>query len=58
MRAKVRRYTQDEVNREIEKLIDLIPTSDDFKIVAQMKNIVPEFISNNSIYSCLDKKEN
>lgn len=58
MRAKVRRYTQDEVNSEIEKLIDLIPTSDDFKIVAQMKNIVPEFISNNSIYSCLDKKEN
>ncbi len=56
MRAKVRRYTQDEVNREIEKLINLIPTSDDFKIVAQMKNIVPEFISNNSIYSCLDKK--
>lgn len=58
MRAKVRHYTQDEVNREIEKLINLIPTSDDFKIVAQMKNIVPEFISNNSIYSCLDKKEN
>ncbi|MBQ8222589.1 MAG: polysaccharide biosynthesis protein [Bacteroidales bacterium] len=57
MRAKVRRYTQDEVNREIEKLINLIPTSDDFKIVAQMKNIVPEFISNNSIYSCLDKKD-
>ena len=56
MRAKVRRYTQEEVNHEIEKLIDLIPTSDDFKIVAQMKNIVPEFISNNSIYSCLDKK--
>ena len=58
MRAKVRRYTQEEVNEKINTLVDLIPTCDDFKIVAQMKNIVPEFISNNSIYSCLDKKEN
>ena len=58
MRAKVRRYTEDEVNEKIDTLINLIPTCDDFKIVAQMKNIVPEFISNNSIYSCLDKKEN
>lgn len=56
MRAKVRRYTEEEVNEKIETLINLIPTSDDFKIVAQMKNIVPEFISNNSIYSQLDKK--
>lgn len=58
MRAKVRRYTQEEVNEKINTLIDLIPTCDNFKIVAQMKNIVPEFISNNSIYSYLDKKEN
>ena len=56
MRAKVHRYTEEEVNESINKLIELIPTSDDFKIVAQMKKIVPEFISNNSIYSCLDKK--
>ena len=55
MRAKVHRYTEEEVNESINKLIELIPTSDDFKIVAQMKKIVPEFISNNSIYSCLDK---
>lgn len=58
MRAKVHRYTEEEVNESINKLIELIQTSDDFKIVAQMKNIVPEFISNNSVYSCLDKKEN
>lgn len=58
MRAKVRRYTQEEVNEKIDVLINLIPTCDDFKIVAQMKNIVPEFISNNSIYSSLDKKDN
>ncbi len=58
MRAKVRRYTQEEVDEKINTLINLIPTCDDFKIVAQMKDIVPEFISNNSIYSCLDKKGN
>lgn len=57
MRAKVRKYTQEEVNEKINTLINLIPTCDNFKIVAQMKNIVPEFISNNSIYSSLDKKE-
>lgn len=57
MRAKVRRYTQEEVDVEVNKLIELISTCDNFKIVAQMKNIVPEFISNNSIYSSLDKKE-
>lgn len=58
MRAKVRRYTEEEVDDKINELINLIPTCDNFKIVAQMKNIVPEFISNNSIYSCLDRKEN
>ena len=58
MRAKVHRYTEEEVNESINKLIELIQTSDDFKIVAQMKKIVPEFISNNSIYSCLDKQLN
>jgi FlaA1/EpsC-like NDP-sugar epimerase len=56
MRAKVRRYSQEEVDESINALINLIPTCDNFKIVAQMKKIVPEFISNNSIYSYLDKK--
>jgi FlaA1/EpsC-like NDP-sugar epimerase len=56
MRAKVRRYSQEEVDESINTLINLIPTCDNFKIVAQMKKIVPEFISNNSIYSYLDKK--
>lgn len=58
MRAKVRRYSQEEVNEKISVLIDLIPSCDNFKIVGQMKNIVPEFISNNSIFSSLDEKEN
>ena len=54
MRAKVRQYTRDEVNAEIAELEEIIDTCDDYKIVAKMKKIVPEFKSNNSIYTALD----
>jgi FlaA1/EpsC-like NDP-sugar epimerase len=54
MRAKVRQYTRDEVNTEIAELEETIDTCDDYKIVAKMKKIVPEFKSNNSIYTTLD----
>lgn len=57
MRAKVREYTKSEVDEKIVELINIIPTCDDFKIVANMKEIVPEFISNNSVYSSLDCKD-
>lgn len=55
MRAEVRRYSKDEVDRKIAELYDMLVTSDDFKIVAKMKDIVPEFKSNNSVFSSLDK---
>jgi Predicted nucleoside-diphosphate sugar epimerases len=55
MRAKVREYTQDEVDNEIAKLLEILPTCQDFDIVKQMKVIVPEFKSNNSVYQILDK---
>ena len=55
MRAKVREYTQEEVDNEIGKLLEILPTCQDFDIVKQMKVIVPEFKSNNSIYQVLDK---
>ena len=55
MRAKVREYTEDEVNNEIGKLLEILPTCNDFEIVKQMKVIVPEFKSNNSVYQILDK---
>lgn len=38
------------------ELIELFHTQDNFKIVAKMKEIVPEFISNNSDFEQLDKK--
>ncbi|MBO7460155.1 MAG: polysaccharide biosynthesis protein [Bacteroidales bacterium] len=56
MRAKVREYTQEEVDKEIAKLLEILPTCQDFDIVRQMKVIVPEFKSNNSIYQILDKQ--
>ena len=56
MRAKVREYTEEEVNTEINKLLEILPTCQDFDIVRQMKVIVPEFKSNNSIYQILDKQ--
>ena len=55
MRAKVREYTEEEVNDEIGKLLEILPTCNDFDIVKQMKKIVPEFKSNNSVYQILDK---
>ena len=44
----------EEVDGMIEKLQTELETCDPMKIVAQMKAIVPEFKSNNSIFSQLD----
>ena len=55
MHAVVRKYEADEVDVMIEKLHTELETCDPMKIVAQMKAIVPEFKSNNSIFSQLDK---
>ncbi len=56
MRARVREYTREEVDNEISKLLEILPTCNDFDIVKQMKVIVPEFKSNNSVYQILDRK--
>ena len=54
MHAVVRKYETEEVDGMIEKLQTELETCDPMKIVAQMKAIVPEFKSNNSIFSQLD----
>ena len=54
MHAVVRKYETEEVDGMIEKLQNELETCDPMKIVAQMKAIVPEFKSNNSIFSQLD----
>ena len=55
LRAQVRNYDAEEVNKLIEALYQALVTCQDFPIVTQMKKIVPEFISNNSIFCKLDE---
>ena len=55
MHAIVRKYEASDVDDMFNKLHEALETCDPMKIVAQMKVIVPEFKSNNSIFSQLDK---
>lgn len=55
MHAIVRKYEASDVDAMFVKLHEALETCDPMKIVAQMKVIVPEFKSNNSIFSQLDK---
>ena len=53
--ATVREYDYLEVSKSIEDLIQTANAYDAMDIVAKMKEIVPEYKSNNSVYSVLDK---
>ena len=55
--AQVRQYDYDEACRQIDRLVELACTYDDMATVAKMKEIVPEYISNKSVYSVLDKNK-
>lgn len=55
--AKVREYDYETVSRQIDALVLLSRTYDDMAIVGKMKEIVPEYVSNNSKYSVLDRKD-
>ena len=57
MIATVREYDYDEVKERIQNLIEMSYTYDQMKIVAAMKDIVPEFVSKNSCFEALDKKD-
>ena len=55
MIAKLKEYDADEVLPEINMLIEnAIEKNDNFELVKKMKEIVPEFISKNSVYEVLD----
>jgi FlaA1/EpsC-like NDP-sugar epimerase len=54
--ARVRTYNFDWVNEQIGQLIELYSSQNNEKVVIKMKEIVPEFISHNSIYETLDFK--
>lgn len=57
MIAKVRTYPFEEINSKIELLIKYANTYDNIQVVKLMKDIVPEFISKNSIYEKLDNSK-
>lgn len=60
MIAKVQKYNFTEINEQIEKLIRLASEGKIHDMVLTMKEIVPEFISNNSVFQKIDEeiKEN
>ncbi|MGZ3862782.1 MAG: polysaccharide biosynthesis protein [Bacteroidia bacterium] len=52
--GKVKEYGFEEVKTKIEKLITLFDTQNNVEIVGRMKELVPEFKSNNSVFEKLD----
>lgn len=53
--AKVREYDYSEVSNQIDDLVEKSKLYDEMLTVKKMKEIVPEYKSNNSIYEKLDK---
>ncbi len=56
MIAKVRTYDFEWVNLQINNLLGLYNEQNNERVVSKMKDIVPEFISQNSVYETLDYK--
>ena len=57
MRARVRENQLHEIELAIHQLSELILEGDDYAMVSKMKEIVPEFISNNSVFATLDLRK-
>jgi hypothetical protein len=55
MIAKVREYDTEQVREDTEALVELTTHPDPVEIVRKMKQIVPEYKSQNSVYEALDK---
>ena len=54
--AEVREYDYDQVSADIDELVELAKEYDNMATVRKMKQIVPEYKSNNSVYEVLDKE--
>ena len=54
--AEVREYDFDQVLKDVDELIELSAHYDNMATVKKMKEIVPEYKSNNSVFETLDKK--
>ncbi len=53
--AQVREYDYEMANKQIDELVEISKEYDNMATVKKMKEIVPEYKSNNSVYECLDK---
>jgi FlaA1/EpsC-like NDP-sugar epimerase len=53
--GKVEPHSYEEINRYIELFFDLINDKNELKMVALMKELIPDFRSNYSRYEVLDK---
>ena len=53
--AEVQLYDYEKISKEIDELIEISKRYDNMATVKKMKEIVPEYKSNNSIYESLDK---
>ena len=53
--AKVREYSYAVICKEVDELIAISKRYDDMETVKKMKEIVPEYLSNNSVFEKLDK---
>lgn len=54
--AQVREYDYEQVEKDIDELVEIAKQFDNMATVKKMKEIVPEYKSNNSVYEVLDKK--
>ena len=53
--AEVQEYDYEKISKEIDELMEISKRYDNMETVKKMKEIVPEYKSNNSIYEELDK---
>jgi len=53
--AQVREYDYEQVEKDIDELVEIAKHFDNMATVKKMKEIVPEYKSNNSVYEVLDK---
>ncbi|MBQ9652276.1 MAG: polysaccharide biosynthesis protein [Prevotella sp.] len=54
--AEVRQYDFDQISKDIDDLVELAKQYDKMETVRKMKEMVPEYKSNNSEYEVLDKE--
>lgn len=56
--GKIRKYNYDDQNQKVTDLLSNLTKESDDLLVARMKDLVPEFISNNSVFESLDTPDN